>query len=283
MARTYRFFLRHLARESLPVRPELPLRLTETLEPDIFYQLVKVLRVSAGDRVVLMAGVAGTSWATAGGDEFEYDVESAQKKEVILRFAGRRKNENELDFSLELLLCLPNKPDKLEMILQKAVELGVAAVTLVEGDFSRMKHNLRTDRLEKIMTEAAEQSERAFVPVLADAGKLRDYLEKTAGSEKSSRDAEGQSIFVAMERTFNTRSLPELMEQRRPANYAQISHISDNSTTGITILIGPEGGFSPEEKVLIEKLKLPCFSLGRRILRMETAAIVSLGIAAGLS
>jgi 16S rRNA (uracil1498-N3)-methyltransferase len=278
MARTYRFFLRHLVRESLPVRAELPLRLTENLEPDIFYQLVKVLRVSAGDKVVLLPGNGSTevgSGFAPGGEEYEYEVESAQKKEVILRFTGRRKNENELDFPLELLLCMPNKPDKLELILQKAVEIGAAAVTLVEGDFSRMKHNLRTERLEKIMTEAAEQSERAFVPGLTLAGKLRDHLNKTTNPEKAPGSVNDQSIFTAMERSESTKSLPELIAQRK-------TDARNGQKGGITILVGPEGGFSPEEKALIEELGLPCFSLGRRILRMETAAIVSLGMAAGL-
>lgn len=278
MARTYRFFLKHLVKEVLPVRVETPLRLTEKLEPDIFFQLVKVLRVSPGDKVVLLpmavgedlargaadvGGAEGHNAETGGsGVEFEYEVESAQKKEVIMRFSARRKNENELPFKLGLLLCLPNKPDKLELILQKAVELGAAAVTLVEGDFSRMKHNLRADRLEKIMTEAAEQSERAIVPELMQKGKLRTYLEGLGDDEKA-------RTLVAMERDAGTKSLQELVAGKKSAN-------------GITILIGPEGGFSPEEKALIEKLHLPRFTLGKRILRMETAAIVSLGTAATL-
>jgi len=55
MARTYRFFLRNISRETLLARQEVPLRLTEKVEPDIFYQLVKVLRVSPGDRIILLA------------------------------------------------------------------------------------------------------------------------------------------------------------------------------------------------------------------------------------
>lgn len=262
------------------MRAELPLRLTEKLEPDIFYQLVKVLRVSPGDKVVLMAASSAATVVNAGvghttgeeamnrGDEFLYEVESAQKKEIVLRFKERAKNQNELDFRLELLLCLPNKPDKLEMILQKAVEIGAAAVTIVEGDFSRMKHNLRNERLAKIMTEAAEQSERAYVPELAVKSGLRAYLSGLGEEEKS-------RIFVAMERGADTLGLPVLLTRRKAA--------SVHKGTDVTILIGPEGGFSPEEKAMIEKLKFPCFSLGRRILRMETAAIVSLGMAASFT
>jgi 16S rRNA (uracil1498-N3)-methyltransferase len=382
MARTYRFFLRNLSRETLLARQEAPLRLTEKVEPDIFYQLVKVLRVSPGDRIILMAeesqkapisadsrydedaanlgkattdqdattceapnnthetttcetpknykGATTSEAATTGdgattcdaptnthgttpceapknskttaGDEFVYEVASAQKKEVILRFKERVKNENELDFRLELLLCMPNKPDKLEMILQKAVEIGAAAVTIVKGDFSRMKHNLRPERLRKIMTEAAEQSERAYVPELGVKRCLRAYL-TDLNKEKRSR------LLVAMERSQEKKSLPELLVEinknrsavpfftskspevpaaaKSPklsmsatsAGSAQKSANAQNYQS-IIILIGPEGGFSPQEKAIIAQLNLPCFSLGRRILRVETAAIVSIGIVA---
>ncbi|HMR01462.1 MAG TPA: RsmE family RNA methyltransferase, partial [Candidatus Gracilibacteria bacterium] len=164
-------------------------------------------------------------------------------------------NENELDFEMELVVCLPNKPDKLSLILQKAVELGATRLVLVNGDFSQMKHGLREDRLVKIVKEAAEQSERATVPEVVVGGDLRDFVGDAPGG-----------LLVAMERAEN-KTLPEVLK-------------SVEAVSPISILIGPEGGFSDEEKTLIEELGLTCFSLGKRVLRMETAAIVSLGMTA---
>lgn len=241
MARVYRFF-------SQDVQDfEHDVALSGNTDPDIVEQLGKVLRVQPGDDVVLLPmAVSGPPFF-----EYRYTVANAHKKGVELSFQEKTENLNELGFSMELVLCLPNKPDKLSMILQKAVELGASRITLVEGDFSQMKHALREDRLQKIMKEAAEQSERAVVPELVVAGKLKDYL----------RDAPDR-LLVAMERK-ETKGLMELLDDG-----------------DVAVLVGPEGGLSDEEKAIIEQRGLPCFSLGRRVLRMETAAIVALGMAA---
>lgn len=241
MARIYRFFTQNIK------KLEEDIVLSSIVEPNIVEQLGKVLRVKSGDQVVLLPSDSN------GAPYFEYiyTVQNAHKKGVELSFQSKKENHNELSFSLGLVLCLPNKPDKLSMILQKAVELGVSRVVLVDGDFSQMKHTLREDRLQKIMAEAAEQSERAVVPRLVVAGDLKSFL----------RDLNGTPLFVGMERGA-TRRLPELL-----------------GDGDVNLLIGPEGGLSDEEKALIEELELPCFTLGQRILRMETAAIVALGIA----
>jgi len=276
MARLYRFFTRHLVTESLPQNPERPFHLTETLEPEIFYQMAKVLRAAPGDKIILLPAAQEEPYF-----EYEYAVESAQKKDIVLRFLRKKANENELDFNLGLILCVPNKPDKLEFILQKAVELGVNRITLVEGDFSQMRHNLRTDRLEKIIIEAAEQSERAMVPELLagessgrkpGTGKLGKYLE-------SLPEAERKNIFVAMERLGEEHPLQSILQNLHPKSARADSGGHRTSDADLQILVGPEGGFSDAEKQFIKDLKLTCFSMGKRILRMETAAILALGLA----
>ena len=263
MARLYRFFTRHLVKESLPQNPERPFHLTETLEPEIFFQLIKVLRIAPGDNITFLPAAQEKPYF-----EFEYAVESAQKKEIVLRFLKKKTNENELDFDLGLILCVPNKPDKLELILQKAVELGVSRITLAEGDFSQLKHNLRTDRLEKILIEAAEQSERAKVPELNIAGKLCKYLEGLTVAERG-------NIFTAMERMDGDKGEGLAQLQKKKSAHA----VGDSKSAPLQILVGPEGGFSDAEKSLIKDFHITCFSLGKRILRMETAAILGLGFA----
>lgn len=240
MARSYRFFAEDVRSFEQDVS------LSGSVDAEIVEQLGKVLRVKTGDEVTLLP------LASSGPPFFEYryTVESAHKKGVELSFQEKIENRNELECGLELVLCLPNKPDKLSMVLQKAVELGVSRVTLVEGEFSQMKHALREDRLLKILKEAAEQSERAVVPELVIDGGLKDYL---AGAP--------ETLLVAMERA-ETQKLSNL--------------VGDGD---VLILVGPEGGFSDDEKALIHERGLRCFSLGRRVLRMETAAIVALGIA----
>lgn len=241
MPRVYRFFPRTEA-----LKPRLgksgEIHLRETDESEIFNQLVKVLRARPGDKVVFM-----------GDDVTEniYEVINAHKKEVTLKFIEKADNANELLFELVLALCLPNRPEKLDLIIQKAVELGVSRIVLFESDLSQMKHKLREERLNKILVEAAEQSERAIVPEIEMAGKLTDYLNASGGND----------LLVALERSESK----------------QLSQMIDG--TDVTILIGPEGGFSEAERFAIHSCGAKTFSLGPRILRMETAAILSLGIA----
>lgn len=250
MARFYRFFTTDTDCEGLSG----DLILNDKREGEIFNQLVKVLRVKTGDRIVLLCGDLF---------EYSYEIVLAYKKEVQLRFLNKKLNDNELDFNLGLILCLPNKPDKLALILQKAVELGVSEVVLVDGEFSQMKHELKEDRLRKIMKEASEQSERGKISELNVEGELLDFLNGDWVRQKSA------NIFVAMERE-DLRGLNETLK-----NWDAGEGLKD-----VYILVGPEGGFSEGEKIALRDHQIESFSLGKRILRMETAAIVALGIAA---
>lgn len=253
MARCYRFFLKNPQTYQL-LEAKKDFSLFENLEPEVFFQLVKVLRVKENDQIVFLADKTSEQDAYI---EYSYKVIQANKKEIVLEFVGIKQNINELPYELELVLCLPSKPEKLEFILQKAVELGVSRIILVEGEFSQIKHRLRADRLEKIMVEAAEQSERAYIPKLEIQGKLRDFLNECPVGE----------LLVAMERM-----------QENKYNEVSLMDVGQSNLQKKTILIGPEGGFSPSEKDLIVTKRFSCFSLGKRILRMETAAILSLGL-----
>lgn len=250
MAKNYRFFLRH-PETFQRFEQQQQFVLDEHAEPEIVFQLTKVLRVKAGDTVTLLPSGVGMT-------EYVFDVGASSKRGVELTLKEQRPNVHELDGQLGLLLCLPNKPEKLELIVQKAVEIGATRIDLVHGDFSQMKHQLRPERLQKILMEAAEQSERGVVPALQLHGQLADFLTSLAPELRN-------SLAVAMERSHRTDTLNSL---------------SGEPDHRITILVGPEGGFSDKEKALIDELKIRTFSLGKRVLRMETAAIVSLGMAA---
>lgn len=251
MAKNYRFFLRHPETFQL-FEHQQQFVLDERDEPEIVFQLIKVLRVKPGDTVTLLPSGAAVM------TEYVFDVAASSKRGVELTLKERHPNGHELDGELGLLLCLPNKPEKLELIVQKAVEIGATRIDLVHGDFSQMKHQLRPERLQKILMEAAEQSERGTVPVLQLHGQLTDFLTALAPEERN-------SLAVAMERSHGANTLNDL---------------SGKTGRRITVLVGPEGGFSDTEKTLIDQLQIRTFSLGKRVLRMETAAILSLGMAA---
>lgn len=260
--RSYRFFLRHSPLPPLSVTAPtiVPTTLSAHDEPEIFYQLSTVLRVKPEDEIILLPHASNISQSSF--NEYHYQIQAFNKKELTLLFTGVTQNHNEPKVQLELILCLPNKPEKLEFILQKSVELGVGSIILAEGDFSQMKHQLRPDRLQRIITEAAEQSERAIIPRFEIEKKLHEFLEKRA-----TKLSEKADLWVALER----HDLPPLS-----ALFEKQSH--QGPVNKISLLVGPEGGFSDAEKNLMKNQNLTCFTLGRRILRMETAVIASLGI-----
>ena len=254
MARSYRFITCKIDKEELlSMETGGNSVISEKEEPDIFYQLSRVLRARPGDGVILQAN-------SDSPPVFQYlfRIRELKKNGIPVEFISKEINGNELGFQLNLWVCLPNKPDKLEMIIQKAVELGASKIFLFESDFSQFKHNLRMERLEKIAWEAAEQAERAIVPEVTEKGKLGNFINGAA-------DNEIKNVLVAMERA-----------DTKPLNLT----LSDFSgSKEISILVGPEGGFSENEKILIKEKGLTTFSLGKRILRMETAVIMALGLA----
>ena len=260
-----------MVEESLPQSAEWFFHLSENLEPEIFYQLTKVLRVKADDKIVFLPALANKPFASHFF-EYIYAVSETQKKDVVLHFEKKVLNENEPDYELGLILCLPNKPDKLEFILQKAVELGTGKIILVKGDFSQMKHELRPERLQKIIVEAAEQAERAIIPKLSINAKLSDFLKNVSTDER-------KKILVAMERSDQNVPLRKPGSTPLGTGVRSDRAVRARTNTDVQILIGPEGGFSSEEKELFKELGLQSFSLGKRILRMETAAILALGMA----
>ena len=270
MARSYRFFLRN----GTAAAGEKFLLAAED-EPEIVFQLVKVLRVKSGDVVTLVAGgkkEENRKLKIENGElgavfEIVFEVLNVLKNGVELLKKKTVENKNELGFALSLWLCVPNKPEKLEMILQKAVEIGASEIVLFDSDFSQMKHQLRVDRLEKIMVEAAEQSERAIIPQLKLRGNLSEFLKKAVAAELA-------NLRVAMERGENIENAKTVLLDAKSAS------TKTAGVASVAILIGPEGGFSDDEKTLFDELKLRQFSLGKRILRMETAAVISLGLAA---
>lgn len=147
------------------------------------------------------------------------------------------------------LAFAPLKRDATDLVVQKATELGVAVILPVFTERTNTAR-LNLDRLRAIATEAAEQSERLTVPRMADPQRLVEMLAQWPA---------GRPLAVALER----HDAPPLHPAAGPAG----------------LLVGPEGGFAPAE---VERLRrhadVAIISLGPRILRAETAAIVGLAL-----
>lgn len=217
-------------------------------EEDIFYQLTKVFRAKAGDNLILM----DLNTTSPENREANFTITEIGKKVIELKLEKTRIISDPLQYDLTLVFALPNKPAKLEMVLQHATELGVTGFVLLPTDNSNFSHQVRIDRLEKILIEAVEQSERARVPQIVLYKNLDEYLRQLS-----------HPCLAAVERQTDQKNLLEI-----------------DVTSDCDVLIGPEGGFSNREFDLLAKSTVTPVSLGSQILRNETAAIVACGIIA---
>jgi 16S rRNA (uracil1498-N3)-methyltransferase len=200
------------------------------------HYLGKVMRVEPGDAVIACDDMTG-EWAC--------EVVSAGKRDVVLAARQRlRPREDVPDFVL--CAALLKKPN-FDLVLEKATELGVAAIQpLVTRRCVADK--LNAERAATIVTEAAEQCARTALPSVKAVVKLEALL----------RDwPEGRALFFADEQGGD------------PAAAAFAAH-----TGPAALLVGPEGGFDEDERALIRAHpQARAITLGPRILRGETASI----------
>jgi 16S rRNA (uracil1498-N3)-methyltransferase len=159
------------------------------------------------------------------------------------------------------------KFDHMEWAIEKATELGVAAIVPVIARRTEKHLALaamkRVERWRRIVHEAAQQSRRSDVPVVHDPVKLADRV-KT--------DAKLKRIVLAEQERSAT--LRRALEEAMVAAGAEMPDLE--------IAIGPEGGWAPDEEALFDANGWQAVSLGPRILRAETAAIATLAVVASM-
>ena len=202
--------------------------------------LTQVMRLKAGDDLLVFNGRHG---------EWRASVAEVLKKGVVLR-AEEQVREQTHGPDLELIVAVVKKA-RIETIVEKAAELGAARVRLVLTHRTNADR-LRLDRLDAIAEEAAEQTGRLDVPLVDDPMKLDALLD---GWDASRR----------------------LMFCDETGGAPAIGALTAAGGGKWAILIGPEGGFSPEEGERLRALPFTtAVSLGPRILRADTAAIAAL-------
>ena len=173
--------------------------------------------------------------------EFLGEVVSIKKKQVEVLIPKKLRNYKKLR-KLKLVFSLI-KQDRMNMLLEKTTELGVTDFQPILTERSQVK-KINIDRMKRIVIEASEQSNRLTVPMISDLITLQEYLNKN----------QDNAVFCC-ERLENA------------------EHISLKNYD--TVIIGPEGGFSENEKTYLAKA-IKTISLSSNILRAETAAIVAI-------
>ncbi len=209
--------------------------------PELINQVLRVFRSKAGDSIVIFDG---------SGSDYTSCIEGVTKDELKLTVIEATKSRFMPE--REIVLCASIvKKDTFEWIVEKATELGVTRITPIISERSEKK-SLNEDRLKKIATEAGEQSGRGNVPVIDPIKNLEEEVGPPHGGNRIAFHTEGKRW--------------------------EMSDTSDKLKKSIKIFIGPEGGWSPSEIEQFHKNNIPIYSLGKQILRAETATIVALSL-----
>ena len=182
--------------------------------------------------------------------EWASEVIFLEKDRVEVKFLNKIK-EPLKSSSIELAICLIKK-NPMDIILQKATELGVSKITPIISERTEIKE-LNHDRAKKIVIEATEQSNQFIPPEISKTIKLKDFLNHLNGSNK---------LFFA-----DINNKDRLKKE----------DIKDDNLK--TLLVGPEGDFTPNErKMILQNKNTISFSLSNNILRTETATISALSL-----
>lgn len=198
--------------------------------------IAKVLRHSVGDTVFVTDGK---------GKCYTCQIRDFKKTTVFLDIIEIK--EEPLG-KPEVTLCMGvlKKRDRLEFAIEKAVELGVSKVILFKGEHSQ-KGNVREDRLESTAIAAMKQSLRFHLPEIV----VEDSLENAVLSYS------GTSRVIIADETIDD-SAPNFKQNQRD----------------YFLIVGPEGGFSENERDFLSTIQADYYSLGKKRLRTETAAII---------
>lgn len=218
--------------------------------PDVNH-IKNVLRMGAGEEVLISNGV---------DKDYLCEVTSVTSQEVTARILTVEEGGRELPARITLFQGLP-KGDKMELIIQKAVELGAYEIVPVETKrtvvkLDKKKEEAKLRRWNAVSESAAKQSKRLIVPEVTGVKSLKEALVFSKEFDVTVIPFENAK---GMERTR------EILFQVKPG-------------MNVGIFIGPEGGFEDSEIELSESFGAKTVTLGKRILRTETAGLSVLSI-----
>ena len=228
------------------------------LPPDTASHLAKVLRARVGDELILFNG---------DGRECSGAIEAVRGSRVAASVGDSRQVARESPLSITLVQCVP-RGDRMDFIVQKATELGVARIVPVLSQRSvvrldKAQAESKVNHWRAVAVSACEQCGRNRLPVIEAAQPLLNYLGESVP---------GGQLRLVLE--------PESAPLALAPCVAAAAHdplgASELEVVEAEIAIGPEGGFAPDELEAFRVAEFSPVGLGPRVLRTETAAIAAL-------
>ena len=225
---------------------QLALHTSVELPAEVFRHAIQVLRLTVGEQLILFNGQGG---------EYQATLQSVGKRNASVSLDHFKAYDPEAPITITLVQAII-KPDKMDFALQKAVELGVSAIQplITQRSVVRVgkeQADKKQQHWQGIVTAACEQSGRTRLPTVHAPLNLEDWL-----------IAKGSGTHLILV----------------PGDYPRINALPAQLEPPLSLLIGPEGGFTEEEVQLCLQYGLQGISLGPRILRAETATLAALAL-----
>ncbi|SMP39549.1 16S rRNA (uracil(1498)-N(3))-methyltransferase [Anoxynatronum buryatiense] len=231
----------------------------DLLGPDV-HHIRKVLRLSLGELVSISDGQ---------GHQYQARVEEIEPQRVGLTIMSSRIKQHESAMRPVTLVQGIAKGSRMDWVVQKTTEMGIAAIQPVGTKFTVVKFESQGDaekkqkRWQKIAEEASKQSKRTTIPRVETPALFKDLLEKI----KHPEDQKDRTLRLLAYEREEGQHLSEQLKQEKLAAFDRIE-----------IWIGPEGGFSTDEVAAAKAAGIQTVGLGPRILRTETAGLVLLTV-----
>ena len=205
----------------------------------------KVLRHREGDALTLSDGC---------GTDFDAVITAISPEKVRLRITSSHPSDSEMRVSVTLFQCIP-KSGKMDFVVQKCTELGVSSIYPVASArvVGKLESAQKKSRYQKIALEAAKQCGRGVIPTVEAPISFQEATERFS--------------------EFDTVIMP--YEGAKDGSLKEALKVGG---TQVAVLIGPEGGFAPEEVALAKEKGAKIVTLGKRILRTETAGCATLAM-----
>ncbi len=219
--------------------------------------ITKVLRMKIGDELTVSDGT---------GFDYYCAIERIEGDAVFCELRNKWESYSELPVRLTLFQGLP-KADKMELIIQKTVELGVYEIVPVAmqrsiAKLDDKKAGRKVERWQSISESAAKQAGRGIIPKVTEPMSFAQALEYAKGMD---------GILVPYENAKGISYTKEVIKEAKEA-------LEPNSYPRLAVFIGPEGGFADTEIEKAQEAGAKLVTLGKRILRTETAGMATLAI-----
>ncbi len=226
----------------------------ENIKDDIIFisgddanHLINVLRIKKGEKIII---------CDSEGFDYTCEIHSIGKKELQAKIIEKKICQTEPPVKITLFQALP-KSDKMDLIIQKCIEIGIFEIVPYISENTIVKiesFDKKLERYKKISESAAKQSGRGTIPNISNVLSFEDSVELSKKFDKAFVCYENEKM-IGLNRILNER------------NYGSLC-----------FFIGPEGGFSKKEIDYMTENNILSISLGKRILRTETAALVFLSV-----